>query len=138
MIDAEPFPGVLDFFSAAKAMNVELRVISHKTRHPFRGPQYDLHEASRHWLDRLGLSESKVYGIGSANVFLELTKEEKAARIAAERCDVFIDDLPEFLNLPSFPKTTEGVLFAPAGGSEGSWHGRKFTSWAELKFSLLS
>ena len=38
------------------------------------------------------------------HVFFELTKEEKIARVANIGCDYFIDDLPEILLMPGFPK----------------------------------
>lgn len=130
MIEAEPFAGVLDFFEEAKARGVELRIISHKTKHPFAGPQYDLHEATRHWLDELGLVDSLERGIGPRNVFLELTKEAKAARIGSEGCEVFIDDLPEFLSHKGIPESVRKVLFDPSSQNGERWGGESVESWA--------
>lgn len=130
MIEAEPFDGVLEFFSKAKKLGVELRIISHKTKHPFAGPQYDLHEATRHWLDILGLADSSESGIGKEAIFLELTKDAKAARIASEGCDVFIDDLPEFLSYEGIPNSVRKVLFDPSCQNAERWTGDRVDSWA--------
>jgi len=130
MIEAEPFPGVLDFFERAKQAGVELRIISHKTKHPFKGPKYDLHDATRHWLSKLGLVDSERFGIGTGNIFLELTKEAKAGRIASESCSVFIDDLPEFLQHEAFPAEVKQVLFDPTGANRNRWSGEKVSDWS--------
>ncbi|MCG8528051.1 MAG: hypothetical protein MI748_16835 [Opitutales bacterium] len=101
---AEPFPGVIDCLSGCLNRDWEVVIVSHKTKHPFKGPAYDLHAASRRWIEHIGI-------IDSQSVFLELTKEEKCLRIHGEQCDFFIDDLPEFLSHPQFPETTRRVLF---------------------------
>ena len=45
----------------------------------------------------------------------KLSKEEKIARVANIGCDYFIDDLPEILLMPGFPKKTKRILFDPDG-----------------------
>ena len=137
MAAAAPFEGVLDFFEVAKKRAAELFIVSHKTKHPFKGPQYDLHAATRHWLDKLGLSESRECGIGEKNIYLELTKEAKADRIYQLKCDYFIDDLPEFLNLESFPERTKAILFDPLSRHSETWDGLASRSWNELAALLM-
>jgi hypothetical protein len=89
---------------------VTLFIVSHKTRHPFRGPAYDLHDAARSW------TRANLRGlVADENVFFELTKAEKWARIGACRCDLFVDDLPEILLAEAFPKATQPLLFDPEG-----------------------
>jgi len=51
-------------------------------------------------------------GFGASQVFFEPTREEKLARIAAQGCNVFIDDLPEVLLHPDFPAACERFLFS--------------------------
>jgi len=118
MDEAAIFDGVIDFLAWANSAQHELAIVSHKTRHPFLGPQYDLHAAAAAWiathLDRDGQAL-----LPSDRVFFELTKEAKLARIAAFGCDVFIDDLPEILTAAGFPKNTRPVLFDPEGSHAG-------------------
>ena len=110
MEEAEMFPGVLDFLRWAREANHDVFIVSHKTRHPFRGELHDLHAAARTWAERW-LDGT----IPSGRIFFELTKEEKLGRIGACACDLFLDDLPEILTAPGFPPATERLLFDPEG-----------------------
>src|SRR4051812_19996134 len=47
MNDAEAYPGALAFLTWAQTCGIPVSIISHKTKHPFLGPRYDLHEAAR-------------------------------------------------------------------------------------------
>jgi hypothetical protein len=112
MDEALAFPGVADFLSRAAAAGHEVAVISHKTKHPFLGPPYDLHAAARRWVER-HLRRDQITLVPPEQVFFELTKEEKLARIQAFGCEIFIDDLPEILQAKSFPTVARRVLFDP-------------------------
>src|SRR4051812_29102353 len=82
MDDADPFPGVLDFFGRCVAAGLDVAIVSHKTRHPYRGPRYDLHQAAHAWLEQQGFYDDRRIGLGRASVYFELTKREKLDRIA--------------------------------------------------------
>lgn len=112
MMEADPFPGVIDFFAWAREQGIRLNIVSHKTKHPFLGPQYDLHAIARRWIET-HLVRNGAPLIDDADVFFELTKDAKISRIASCGCDYFIDDLPEILSAPAFPAATKPVLFAP-------------------------
>ena len=62
----------------------------------------------------------------------ELTKEEKLNRIFKEGCDIFIDDLPEFLEASKFPENVERILFDPNERCRNENHFQKATSWAGI------
>ncbi len=110
MVEARPFDGVLAFIEQARRDGVSLCIISHRSRRPYAGPTYDLHAAARNWLAR--------YGLDWIETHLEVSREAKFARIAAAGCDMFVDDLPEFLGDGQFPARVQRVLFAPTGGSD--------------------
>src|SRR5262249_17917655 len=95
--DAEPFPGVLEFLGATVRAGVGLRIISHKTRHPYMGPRHDLHQAALGWLELNGLFDAARIGLARDDVYLEPTLAAKLERIASAGCTHFIDDLPELL-----------------------------------------
>jgi hypothetical protein len=136
MLEAEPFPGVLEFFRRAVADGHTVAIISHKTRQPYRGPGYDLHEAAHDWLEHQGFYDSARIGLGRARVYFELTKQAKLERIAQFGCTHFIDDLPEILSDPGFPAAVAPLLFDPAGqGGDGNGFLR-FLSWHELDRTL--
>jgi hypothetical protein len=109
-----PYPGCADFVTAALKAGHELFVVSHKTKHPILGPKYDMHAAAREFLYANGLVGEGVWQITPSRVFFELTKEEKVARAALIRCEIFIDDLPEILAMPGFPDGMRRILFDPS------------------------
>lgn len=112
MDEATPYPGVLNCLTWARAHRIHVSIVSHKTQCPFIGAQYDLHAAARHWID-LHLNDTTGPLIPPENVFFELTKEAKVQRIKDIDCMVYVDDLPEILQAPNFPKVTTKILFDP-------------------------
>lgn len=105
--DATPFPGIGDALTSVRAQGWQLAIVSHKTRTPYAGPAYDLHQAALYWL------AVQPWIAIVDDVYLEVTKADKLQRIATLRCDWFIDDLPELLTLPEFPAGVQRVLFDP-------------------------
>ena len=77
MLEAAAFPGVLDFFRRAVRSTFDICIVSHKTRHPYLGPKYDLHEAAAGWLERNGFFDADGIGMRRGRVFFELTLPEK-------------------------------------------------------------
>ena len=112
MDDALAYEGVVDFIRHAIATGHQIFIVSHKTRHPFLGPQYDLHMAAQAWIKHRMLWQGQIL-LPMENIFFELTKQEKLARIGACGCDAFIDDLPEILLAEGFPENTVRLLFDP-------------------------
>ncbi len=111
---AQPYEGFSNFVAKARADAHDLFIVSHKTRHPFLGPRYDLHAAARTWIERHLTWDGRAL-LPAERIFFELTKEDKIARIAACGCDSFIDDLPEILLSEAFPAQTTRLLFDPEG-----------------------
>lgn len=109
------YEGFLAFVMQARRQGHDLVIISHKTRKPFMGPPYDLHDAARSFLENQNIVSPEHV----PNVFFELTLDEKVARIKSENCDVFVDDLPELLGHENFPQHVRGLLFDPAGHFPG-------------------
>jgi len=131
---ARPFPGAVECLSTLLRRGVEVRIISHRTRHPYRGPCHDLHQAARDWLAaRRFFEPSDTGGLGfeAAQVIFEVDKLDKLQRIAQEGCTHFIDDLPELLAEPTFPAGVERILFDPAGRHHSTGLDR-VGSWAEI------
>ena len=113
MMDAPPFPGVVEFFVACRAAGIPVAIVSHRTRFPYLGERHDLHAAARDWLARHGFHDPAGIGLPVERVFFEETKEAKLARIADVGCTHFIDDLPELLAHPLFPTDVRRILFDP-------------------------
>jgi hypothetical protein len=134
---AAAFPGVREFMRKAVEAGCALDIVSHKTRHPYRGERYDLHRAALGWLEAQGFFGDRSLGLDRANVHLELTRDGKLARIGALECDVFIDDLPELLGEPAFPADTRRVLFDPNDAAPDSQSYARARSWGDVSRLLL-
>ena len=112
MSEALVYPGVIDSLKWARKCGIKLSIVSHKTKHPFLGPQYDLHEAAREWIRR-NLNDQNQPLIASDHIYFEPTKELKVARISRVGCNFFIDDLPEIFENSEFPLHVIKILFDP-------------------------
>jgi hypothetical protein len=135
---AEPFPGVERFFQLCRARGVPVVIVSHRSRHPYAGPQHDLHRAARDWLEFRAFHEREGIGLNRDRVYLEGSKSDKLARIASLGCTHFIDDLPELLTDPEFPARVEKVLFDPNDAHERVPSTHRVTSWESAAHLLLS
>jgi len=111
---ARPFAGVREFLRTCRAVGIDVYIVSHKTRHPHRGPRYDLHAAALDWLEYHGFFDPAGVGISRDRVFFEPGRAEKLARAATLAVTHFMDDLPEFLLMPGFPVGIVRLLFDPA------------------------
>lgn len=128
--DAEPYDGFDEFLDYCRASRIECAIISHKTIHPYSGDTYNLHDAAHEWI------KARNFGI---QTFFELTKENKIKRINELGCSVFVDDLPEFLNLPGFSEDLTRILFDPLHHHDGSRDGIQYaTSWKEILLLIKS
>lgn len=131
MNEAIAFPGAIVFLAWARAAGISVAIVSHKTRHPFLGHPYDLHQAARGWVDKF-LIGNKDRLIEEHDVYFELTKNEKLARIAGLGLDYFIDDLPEILLAEDFPGRTGRILFDPDGNHPADARLVSFSEWDRI------
>ena len=137
MSEANPLPHVLDCLSQLIRHDVMVCIVSHKTKFPYLGPKYNLHESAWAWLTDQGFFDRSRVGLCRDVVYFEETKTAKLARIAGLGCTHFIDDLPEILTDPSFPSHTERILFDPSGAVEHSPLARA-SSWLDIPRMLSS
>lgn len=114
---AQPFEGAITTMKKLVASDHQLIIVSHRSRWPYAGPRYDLHEAAKLWIED-NLQKHGLFMAGGQEAYFLETKEEKINKIASLSCEVFVDDLPEILGHPQFPPRTHGLLFKP--GSEGN------------------
>ena len=136
ILESSIFPGVKDFFHKAIEIGHTISIISHKTKSPIAGPQYDLHTAALQLIQKVDLFGTDAI---PETIFFELTKSLKIARIKAQQCELFIDDLPEVLNDEEFPGETKKILFAPSNAHaniELSSSIKVVSSWADLMYLL--
>jgi len=112
MEEAEPFPYIKEFFLKVIDLGHKIFIISHKTKYPFLGAKYNLHEAAKNWIKknlvRDGISEFTIQ-----NCYFEPTKDDKVKKIKEMNCDFYVDDLPEILENKYFPNNCNKILFDP-------------------------
>ncbi len=133
MLEAEPYPGVIEFLRDCHRLHLTSFIISHKTRHPYRGERYDLHKAAYAWLEKFHLESSESDSSFVNGTFFEPTIEAKLGRIHDLKCDYFIDDLPEFLCHGQFPADIQRILFDPHNVHPDDSRYNRFQSWKQIK-----
>jgi len=113
MVEAEPFPGVVDFIDAVRRRGVEMFIVSHKTRYSSYDPhKIDLREAALEWMEKNGFFDPGRLAFSRQQIFFADTRAEKIALISALGCGLFIDDLEEVFGDPAFPANVTRVLFS--------------------------
>ena len=130
ILEAAPYPGMRETLRALAGHAIPMCIVSHKTRWPYMGEKWDLHAAARSWLDQQGFHADDGLAWKQEQVFFELTKEEKIARIVAQQCTHYVDDLPEILAM--LPDTVEKILFSPDGKTKAQPGWTVMTSWDQL------
>jgi hypothetical protein len=131
MPKAVEFEGVGEFLRRACSMGHRTVIVSHRTTKPYAGPDFDLHAAAKDWW-----SQRDCAGLVS-DVFFETTAENKAARISILRCDVFIDDLWEFLQRPDLPQGIRKIWLDHGGRAAAREGLEKVGSWSEVASTIL-
>jgi hypothetical protein len=114
------FPGVAQFFRQARVAGVQVMIVSHKTEHGHFNA-VNLRSAALAWMRGQGFFDPDGFALGGEDVHFAGTRGEKLARIAALRCDVFVDDLPEVLGDPEFPDGVKRILFAGQAPPGAPW-----------------
>ena len=130
ILEAEPYPGMCETVRRMARSNIPMCIVSHKTLFPYLGEPLDLHAAARSWLTLQGFHRAEGLGWKEGQVFFELTKEEKVARIVALGCTHFVDDLPEILDM--LPDSIQKILFAPSGVVQRYPAWQLMTTWRAL------
>jgi len=111
ILEAEPAEGMLKTLSELHQRGISMALVSHKTRTPYKGPAYDLHQAAWSWLEKHGFFAPDGLDWRRDQVFFEESKQKKVARIAAEGCTHYVDDLPEILEM--LPLGIRAILYDP-------------------------
>jgi hypothetical protein len=130
ILEASPYPGMKHALQSIAGFNVPLTIVSHKTKIPFMGKQWDLHAAARTWLNLHEMNANPGPNISHEQTFFELTKQAKCDRIIAVGCTHYVDDLPEILEM--LPDTIIKIHFSPEGQSSSNNHWIVMQSWNEL------
>ncbi len=130
IMEAPPYPGMKQALQSISGLNIPLTIVSHKTKTPFMGKQWDLHAAARTWLTKHEMHAYLGPNISHEQTFFELTKQEKCDRIVAVGCTHYVDDLPEILEM--LPDTIIKIHFSPEEYPVSNKDWLVMRSWDEL------
>lgn len=134
--DAQAFPGVDGFLRRARKANADVMIVSHKTEYGHFDPdRVNLRTAALAWMEAQGFFGADDFALRRADIHFAASRAEKLARIAALRCDVFVDDLPEVLDDPDFPACATRILFSEQSDHNGSY--RVCRSWQAIEQAVF-
>ena len=127
---ARLYPGVASFIAGARANNVELTIVSHKSEVAAAAPDGpNLRACARRFLRAQGID---------LPLYFEATRAEKCVRLATLRVTHAVDDLVEVFADAAFPAGVQRWLFAPAGALPHRHVDRQFASWDALRAALTT
>jgi len=132
MPEAVAHAGVGEFLCAAANAGHRMVIVSHRTLQPYLGPAFDLHAAARAWW------AAQEFATLVADVHFEMTAEAKAARIGALQCDVFVDDLWEFLQRSDLPSGLRKIWLDHGRESVAQDGLEQVGSWREVAAAVLT
>lgn len=129
IMSAKMFDGVFEALSYITKKNYEIKIISHKTQYPYIGEKIDLRLSAKNWMNK-NLLHNQEIKILEKNIFFENTIEKKIKKILDEKCDIFVDDLPEILNL--LPERIKKILFSYSVNQNDYFKFTIMQSWNEF------
>jgi hypothetical protein len=132
MAGAQPFPGVLEFFTRAVRRRLPIHIISHKTRTAVIGPTFDLQQSAREWLAAQGFFDPARVGLSSEHVHFGETRQEKIRFIRETGCTHFIDDLEETFLEPTFPHHVIQILFGRHEAPHNLPAAKPLADWSQV------
>jgi hypothetical protein len=138
MAEAQPFPGVVAFFSRAVSQDVPIHIISHKTRAAVVGPAYDLQQTAREWLAQQGFFDPARIGLSPERVHFGETRQEKIRFIQQIGCTHFIDDLEETFLEEKFPAGVVKILFGARHPPPGLPAVQAAETWSHISEYVFS
>ncbi len=131
ILEANPTDGCIEYLKKIRK-NIELFIVSHKTKYPYKGPKYDLHNAANKWLLKNCFFDKDVLGFSRDKIYFEQSKENKVNKIKELKCTHYIDDLPEILELIDFECTK--ILYDPQKIYEQKNNFHRIEKWTELDY----
>ena len=138
IMDAVMFDGVEAFLRGCRAKGYPVSIVSHKTEYGhFDAARVNLRRAALDWMTARGFFRDADIGLPADAVAFEATRSEKLARIAELGCTHFIDDLPEVLDDPAFPRGVEKFLFTN-GARDTPSRSDAFAHWRDIAAVVLA
>ena len=127
--EAKPAKSMLKSIRELIKENIKVIVISHKTCYPYQGPKYRLRDYALEWMRSQEFFSPSGFNLNEESIFFKSTKNEKVDCIVEQKCDYFIDDLIEILQM--IPSNIKRIHYCPKGAcSEKKF--KKLINWHDL------
>lgn len=130
IMQAEIYKGVKESFKYLLKKNIKIKIISHKTQYPYMGEKVDLRLSALKWIESNILNEISDINFTRSDIFFENTIGEKVNKIKELSCDIYVDDLPEILDL--LPDKIKRVLFSSSANIDVNYQYKVMKSWSEF------
>ncbi|MDA8992608.1 hypothetical protein N9F75_02115 [Candidatus Pelagibacter ubique] len=131
IMDAEIYDGVKNTFQYILQNNIKIKIVSHKTQYPYMGRKVDLRLSALKWIEKNILNQISNTNFSKSDIFFENTINDKIKKIQELCCDIYVDDLPEILNL--LPNKIQKILFSPISNNYKNYNYKVMQSWTEFK-----
>ena len=131
ILEAEPAEGMLEALKNIKKLNIEMVLISHKTKKPYKGPAYDLRKGALKWLEKYNFFSDSFLSWTLDNINFEETKIQKIGKIQKCQCTHYIDDLEDILAM--IPSNINRIHYSPNKKSNKDSAFERFSSWHEIQ-----
>ena len=99
ILNANIFQNFNSFIRFAKKNNIDITIISHKSKYPILGKKINLHLKALQFFKKINLKLIK-----NQNIYFENSLKNKIEKIRECECDYFIDDLLDVLKIKDFLK----------------------------------
>ncbi len=129
IMQAEIYEGVKEALKFLLKNNIKIKIISHKTQYPYMGKKVDLRLSAKKWIEKELLNEISCINFSEADIFFENTINEKVNKIEELGCNIYVDDLPEILDL--LPDKIQRILFSSLPNDNLKYKVMK--SWSEFE-----
>ena len=137
IMDAVMFEGFEAFLRQCRAQGHRVAIVSHKTEYGhFDQERVNLRQAASAWMQARGFFDQDGFGMSMGDVFFEGSRADKIERIAGLGFTHFIDDLPEVLDDPMFPKDVMPILFTK-GTAPSETRSKVFSHWRDIAVAIL-
>ena len=134
ILEAKKSDGMFETLKLLNNNGVKLIIVSHKTKYPYAGEKYNLHNAAKNWLVKNKFFDPDSLAMDEKDVFFEVTKEKKINRIHQLKIDFFIDDLESILQMISHD--VKKILYNPNNIKPKLEGIKVLKNWRELPFLL--
>ncbi len=130
ILEADPAAGMVLALRKIRERGISMVIVSHKTRIPYKGPEYNLHQAAWDWLEKNEFFDHNGLNLSRDKVFFEETKEKKVARIQELNCTHYIDDLEPILEM--IPEQITRIKYGKLSNKGKNAGIREMNDWSEL------